>query len=34
MVQMVKCLSLDFGSGHDLRVGRLSPGSGSALESA
>ena len=31
MAQSVKHLALDFRSGHDLRVVRLSPGSGSAL---
>ena len=29
--QLVKCLTLDFGSGHDLRVLGLSPVLGSAL---
>ena len=31
VVQSVKCLTLDFGSGHDLRVVRWSPASGSML---
>ena len=31
LAQSVKCLSLDFGSGHDLRVMRLSPALGSVL---
>ena len=31
MAQSVKCLILDFGSGHDFRVVRSSPMSGSAL---
>ena len=31
VAQLVKRLTLDFGSGHDLRVVRLSPTSGSAL---
>ena len=25
VAQLVKCLTLDFGSGHDLRILRLSP---------
>ena len=29
VAQLVKCSTLDFGSGHDLRVVRLSPGLGS-----
>ena len=29
--QLVKCLTLDFGSGHDLRVVRSSPQLGSTL---
>ena len=31
MAQLVKCLALDFGSGHDLMVGGFKPTSGSAL---
>ena len=31
MVQSVKCLTLDFGSGHDLTIVGLSPALGSAL---
>ena len=31
MAQSVKCPTLDFGSGHDLMVLRLSPALGSAL---
>ena len=31
MAQSVKCLTLDFGSDHDLRVMRLSPALGSEL---
>ena len=31
MVQLVECLTLDFGSGHDLRVMGLSLASGSML---
>ena len=31
MAQLVKCLTLDFGSGHDLTVGGFEPSSGSAL---
>ena len=31
MVQLVECLDLDFGSGHDLRVMGLSPVSGSGF---
>ena len=31
MAQSVECLTLDFSSGHDLRVMRLGPVSGSAL---
>ena len=31
LAQSVKCLTLDFGSDHDLRVVRLSPASGSVL---
>ena len=31
MAQSVEYLTLDFGSGHDLRVVRSSPASGSAL---
>jgi len=31
VAQSVKCPTLDFGSGHDLRVGRLSPILGSVL---
>ena len=31
MAQLVKCLTLGFSSGHDLRVMKLSPVSGSML---
>ena len=31
VAQLVEHLTLDFGSGHDLRVMRLSPGSGFTL---
>ena len=31
VAQLVKCLTLDFGSSHDLRVVKLSPMSGSEM---